>query len=83
MVVCLFLLLTEYSFLAGGFGWVVVFASFMCNVIVDGVLFSFGFLLLEIASEFHESRAKTAWIGSLQTGFYLIVGGFALIIIII
>ncbi|KAI2797115.1 hypothetical protein BLOT_015572 [Blomia tropicalis] len=58
----------------GGFGWAVVFASFMCNVIVDGIIFSFGFLLPEISAEFNENKATTAWIGSLQTGFYLIVG---------
>ena len=54
----------------------VVFASFMCNVIVDGIIFSFGFLLPEISAEFDENKATTAWIGSLQTGFYLIVGNF-------
>ncbi|KAH9529560.1 hypothetical protein DERF_003438 [Dermatophagoides farinae] len=58
----------------GGFGWVVVFASFMCNVIVDGIIFSFGILLPEISAEFNENKATTAWIGSLQTGLYLIVG---------
>ncbi|KAH9424232.1 hypothetical protein DERP_004414 [Dermatophagoides pteronyssinus] len=58
----------------GGFGWVVVFASFMCNVIVDGIIFSFGILLPEISAEFNETKATTAWIGSLQTGLYLIVG---------
>lgn len=58
----------------GGFGWMVVFSSFMCNIIVDGIIFSFGFLLPEISTEFNENKATTAWIGSLQTGFYLIVG---------
>lgn len=66
--------LTEFGHFTGGFGWVVVLASFMCNVIVDGIIFSFGILLPEISSEFNESKATTAWIGSLQTGFYLIVG---------
>lgn len=59
---------------SGGFGWVIVFASFMCNVIVDGIIFSFGILLPEISNEFNVTKATTAWIGSLQTGFYLIVG---------
>ena len=52
----------------------IVFASFMCNVIVDGIIFSFGILLLEISEEFQASKASTAWIGSLQAGFYLIIG---------
>ncbi len=51
-----------------------MFASFMCNVIVDGIIFSFGILLLEISEEFNEKKASTAWIGSLQAGFYLIAG---------
>lgn len=46
----------------------------MCNVIVDGIIFSFGILLPEISAEFNETKATTAWIGSLQTGLYLIVG---------
>lgn len=58
----------------GGWGWVVVFASFMCNVIVDGIIFSFGILLLEISTTFQESKGRTAWIGSLQAGCYLGVG---------
>ncbi|XP_054165081.1 monocarboxylate transporter 14-like [Oppia nitens] len=58
----------------GGFGWIVVLASFMCNFIVDGIIFSFGILLIEISNEFHETKASTAWIGSLQGGFYLILG---------
>ncbi|CAG2101592.1 unnamed protein product [Medioppia subpectinata] len=47
----------------GGFGWVIVFASFLCNCIVD-----------EISEEFNETKANTAWIGSLQGGFYLLLG---------
>jgi len=55
-------------------GCMVVFASFMCNVIVDGIIFSFGVVLLEIAETFNETRGKTAWVGSLQTGCYLSIG---------
>ena len=29
----------------GGWGWVVVFASFLCNMILDGIAYSFGVLL--------------------------------------
>lgn len=60
----------------GGFGWWVVVASFLCSVIVDGILFSFGVLLLQISRDLGQSKGTTAWIGSLQTGFYLIVGPF-------
>lgn len=60
----------------GGYGWIVVFASFLCNIIVDGTIFSFGIFLQEIANELQVSKSATAWVGSLQTGFYLIVGPF-------
>ncbi|XP_025016340.1 monocarboxylate transporter 12-like [Tetranychus urticae] len=55
-------------------GWVIVFASFMCNVIVDGIIFCFGVIMLEISKDFKQPKGTTAWIGSLQAGFYLFVG---------
>ena len=58
----------------GGWGWVIVAASFMCNAIVDGFIFSFGILLLLLINEFGQSKSKTAWIGSILSGFYLIAG---------
>lgn len=61
----------------GGWGWVVVFASFMCNLIVDGIIFSFGTFLESIAEEFHVTKADVTLIGSLMSGFYLMVGPFA------
>lgn len=36
----------------GGWGWVVVFASFMINAIVDGVCYSFGIMLPEFSHHF-------------------------------
>ncbi|KAG5893830.1 hypothetical protein JTB14_018332 [Gonioctena quinquepunctata] len=58
----------------GGYGWVVVFASFMCNMIVDGIAYTFGVFLSEIVSYYGESRGKTAWVGSLLSGMYLSAG---------
>lgn len=58
----------------GGYGWVVVLASFFCNVIVDGVIFSFGVFLADVSNDLQVSKGATAWVGSLQTGFYLIAG---------
>lgn len=62
----------------GGYGWVVVLASFFCNIIVDGVIFSFGVFLPEISRDLQVSKGATSWVGSLQTGFYLIAGEFFL-----
>jgi MCP family monocarboxylic acid transporter-like MFS transporter 14 len=61
----------------GGWGWMVVFASFMCNLIVDGIIFSFGSFLTPISKEFGVSEARVALVGSLMSGFYLIAGPFA------
>ncbi|KAF7997492.1 hypothetical protein HCN44_006063 [Aphidius gifuensis] len=60
----------------GGWGWVIVAASFMCNLIVDGIIFSFGTFLKHIVSEFDVSDPEVAMVGSLQTGFYLMAGPF-------
>lgn len=60
--------------LDGGWGWMVVVASLVCNIIVDGVCFSFGIFYVEFLEYFGESKAKTAWVGSLVPGMYLGVG---------
>lgn len=61
----------------GGWGWVVVFASFMCNVVVDGIIFSYCMFLSEIADEFGVTKSQAALVGSMMSGFYLFVGPFA------
>lgn len=53
----------------GGYGWVVVAASFVCNFVIDGISFSVGILNTEFLRIFGESNSKTAWIGSLLTGY--------------
>lgn len=60
----------------GGWGWVVVAASFMCNVVVDGIIFSCGMLLPLFKEEFGVSNSEVSWVSSLLGGFYLIVGPF-------
>jgi len=53
---------------------VVVFASFMCNMIVDGIAYTFGVFLGEFVKFFGEGKGKTAWVGSLLSGMYLSAG---------
>lgn len=60
----------------GGWGWVIVAASFFCNLVVDGIIFAFGMFLNDISQAFDESKAKVSIIGSLLAGFYLMVGPF-------
>lgn len=61
----------------GGWGWVVVFASFMVNLIADGITFSFGVIYVEFLNYFGEgkteaktniSHEKTLTFISLDTG---------------
>ena len=58
----------------GGWGWVVVLASFINHIIVDGITFTFGVFYLEFLDFFKESKGKTALVGSLLAGFYLMAG---------
>jgi hypothetical protein len=60
----------------GGWGWVIVFSSLMCNIIVDGIAYSFGVFIIEFVDYFKESKGKTALIGSLLCGTYLCTGKF-------
>ncbi|XP_045498925.1 monocarboxylate transporter 2 isoform X2 [Colias croceus] len=60
----------------GGWGWMVVAASFMCNFIVDGILFCGGSLLKPIQTEFNVSGGQVAPVNSLLQGFYLLAGPF-------
>lgn len=60
----------------GGWGWVVVFSSFMCNLIVDGLGYSFGVLLPLWVNVFQESRGKVSLVGSLLNGMYLCAGEY-------
>ncbi|XP_015433943.1 PREDICTED: uncharacterized protein LOC107189796 isoform X2 [Dufourea novaeangliae] len=61
----------------GGWGWVVVVASFMVNLIADGITFSFGVLYVEFLNYFGEGKSKTAWIGSLFMAMPLLSGPVA------
>ncbi|XP_064650887.1 monocarboxylate transporter 12-like [Lineus longissimus] len=61
----------------GGWGWVIVFSSLMCNIVVDGIAYSFGVFIIEFVDFFQESKGKTALIGSLLCGTYLCTGPIA------
>lgn len=61
----------------GGWGWVIVFSSFMINLIADGVSLSFGLIFVELVDHFGQSKSKTAWVGSLFLSIPLITGPIA------
>ncbi|XP_067131694.1 monocarboxylate transporter 12-B-like isoform X2 [Centruroides vittatus] len=58
----------------GGWGWMIVIASFLSNMVVDGITYTFGIFFMEFVKYFNAPKGKTAWVGSLLSGFYLSVG---------
>ncbi|XP_064477859.1 monocarboxylate transporter 9-like isoform X2 [Ornithodoros turicata] len=61
----------------GGYGWVVVLASFAVNLIADGVSMSFGILFVDLVDYFGQGKGKTAWVGSLFFSMPLLTGPIA------
>lgn len=58
----------------GGWGWVVVAASFFVATVADGLAFSYGLIHDKFVIYFHTSEAKTSIIGSLFISVPLIAG---------
>lgn len=46
----------------------------MCNMIVDGIAYSFGVFMPTLAADLHSSKGSASWIGSLLSGVYLSAG---------
>ncbi|XP_022698980.1 uncharacterized protein LOC111266085 [Varroa jacobsoni] len=61
----------------GGWGWVVVFCSFMVHVLADGVTYSFGIFHLEFLEHFKESNGRTAWVASILVSTTFLCGPLA------
>ncbi|KRZ91324.1 Monocarboxylate transporter 12 [Trichinella sp. T8] len=61
----------------GGWGWMIVLSCFFISIIADGSVFAFGILFPEWHSYFKCSTVTVAWVGSLLSGTYLLVGPFA------
>ncbi|KAL5288109.1 hypothetical protein ACFFRR_008766 [Megaselia abdita] len=61
----------------GGWAWIVMLASFLCNVMLDGVVLSSGFLHEELMKEFDVSKGYVALVSSLLPGFQLLAGPFS------
>ncbi|XP_053970364.1 monocarboxylate transporter 12 [Hylaeus volcanicus] len=58
----------------GGWGYVVVLASFLIHVITDGLTYSFGVFYLEFLYYFEGGKGATAWIASILVGVTLCSG---------
>jgi len=61
----------------GGYGWVVLFASFICNMVVSGVCYTFGVFLNDFVEYFGEPKSKISWAGSLLGGGSYFMGPVA------
>ncbi|CAG9864854.1 unnamed protein product [Phyllotreta striolata] len=72
--ISLFVEKTSQKIPDGGWGWLVVLASFVINMLSDGVGFTFGLLYIEFLNEFGASKSATSWIGSLFMSLPLIAG---------
>ena len=61
----------------GGWGWVIVFASFLVNMIADGVTFSVGVMFVDFQKEFGHSKSRTAGVIGLFHAIPLLSGPIA------
>ncbi|XP_067143093.1 monocarboxylate transporter 12-like [Centruroides vittatus] len=61
----------------GGWGWIVVFSSFMIHVIADGVTYTFGIFYTEFLKYFNDSKGTTAWVTSIMVGTTFCIGPIA------
>ncbi|KAL4217177.1 hypothetical protein ACF0H5_023631 [Mactra antiquata] len=59
------------------YGWLVVFSGFLVGAITDGVIFSFGIMLVEIVEQFNQGRASTGVVISIVTGMMHMAGPLA------
>merc|ERR1719400_81753 len=59
----------------GGWGWVIVAASFLCNMVLDGIGYSFGIFVKPLEAHFEGAgKGKISLVGSILAGFIMLVG---------
>jgi len=56
------------------YGWVVVWATFVCLTVIFGVSYSFAAFFAPLASEFAAQRADVSWIFGLSGLVYFVLG---------
>uniref|UniRef100_A0A0R3RWS2 MFS domain-containing protein n=1 Tax=Elaeophora elaphi TaxID=1147741 RepID=A0A0R3RWS2_9BILA len=61
----------------GGYGWVIVLASFLIHFICDGISFSFGIMFSEIQEYFSVSKTMSGIVGSIFLSIPLLSGPLA------
>uniref|UniRef100_A0A336MQ70 CSON003053 protein n=1 Tax=Culicoides sonorensis TaxID=179676 RepID=A0A336MQ70_CULSO len=58
----------------GAFGWLIVVASFISNILVDGLMFNFGSFITPMTTYFATDTATVSMLLSIQSGIYFIIG---------
>jgi len=61
----------------GGWGWCVVLGSFLCNVVLDGIAYSFGVLLQPMQDDLQTSVGSVSLVGGVLAGVILATGPLA------
>jgi hypothetical protein len=54
--------------------WLVVAGCFVAQALAIGSTYTFGVIYVELLQEFRQSKAATAWIGSIQTALLYMTG---------
>ncbi|CAF0939406.1 unnamed protein product [Didymodactylos carnosus] len=66
----------EYDYISippdGGYGWVILIACFLINMIVDGFLYAFGAISKDLREHFHVQEWEVSLVISLACGCYLL-----------
>jgi len=65
----------------GGWGWLVVLGSFLCNLVLDGIAYSFGILLKPMQDDLQTSVGSISLIGGVLAGVILASGPVAAAIV--
>ena len=65
----------------GGWGWVVMIASFLCNLVLDGIAYVFGIFLVPMMADYRVSEGPMATVGSILAGTIQLTGPFAAILV--
>lgn len=58
----------------GGWGWVVVVGAFLCNLFIEGLLFSFPYLREELGEYYNVTLQDAGTVGALCMAFCLLSG---------
>jgi hypothetical protein len=58
--------------------WIVVAGCFIVQALTIGSTYTFGVIYVDLLQEFGQSKAATAWIGSIQSALLYLTGGLLL-----